>query len=323
MKNKIEKQILDQALDWLLILDEEDLSKEQLHKFENWKNQSTQHLEIWLSVENTFHKLDVHSSQLPRTVTKNILTLRNNKTMPYKFLCFVFIGAGVLSTFIFTYPDYIWMPDYQTKYGEQKAITLEDGTQILLNSKTAVDINYDQNKREIALKYGEIHIETAKDLQHRPFTVLNQQGTILALGTVFNVKQNESDTTVSVIEHAVQISPIHSKEKQILKQGYSVQFDGKSISKQIKNESEDLLWQKGLMIVNRLKLNEFTPLIEKHYGISVEIDPNVSDPILSEIEISGTYPIYDSMRLIELLEKTYPIKIKTSFFFKKWVITKK
>lgn len=321
IKNKdIEHEILEQALEWILLLDENNFSQEQLNEFEAWKNKSEKHQYIWHKIENTHKKLTMHSQQLPKHLTKNILSNKNNhKLMPYKFLYIVLIGG---SAYIYMFNDYDFSADYQTRYGEQKTVILDDGTRILLNNKTAFNVNYDENRREIALKFGEIYIETAKDHKHRPFTVLNKEGVILALGTAFNVQQNNHFTTLSVIEHAVEVQPIQSQQKQILKAGYSVNFDASQISKMMNNRAENLFWHKGLVLVNRTSLDEFSKIIEKNYGIKVLISSDFSLEDLAKIEISGSFPIHDQARLIELLEQSYPIKIEKSFFTKKWVIQK-
>lgn len=322
--NNIEQEILEQALEWILLLDENNVSQEQLNEFEAWKNNSEKHQYIWNKIENAHKKLTVHSQQLPKHLTKNILSNKNtHKLIPYKFIYIVLISGSALITYFYIFNDYDFNADYQTRYGEQKTVILDDGTRILLNNKTAFDVNYDENKREIALKFGEIYIETAKDHKHRPFTVLNKEGVMLALGTAFNVQQNNHFTTLSVIEHAVEVQPIQSQQKQILKAGYSVSFDASQISKATNNNAENLLWHKGLVLVNRNSLDEFSKIIEKNYGVKVLISSDFSLEDLAKIEISGSYPIQDQEHLIELLEQTYPIKIKKSFFTKKWIIQKK
>lgn len=321
--NDMEEKILEQALEWILLLDENDVSQEQLNELEAWKNNSETHQYIWNKVENTHKKLTMHSQQLPQHLTKNILSnKKTHKLIPYKFIYVFLIGGSTLSACFYMFNDHDFSADYQTRYGEQKTVILDDGTRILLNNKTAFNVNYDKDKREIALKFGEIYIETAKDHNRRPFTVLNKDGVMLALGTAFNVQQNNHSTTLSVIEHAVEIQAVQRQNKQILKAGYSVNFDASQISKATNTNTENLIWHKGLVLANRNSLDEFSKIIEKNYGVNVVISSDFSFEDLAKIEVSGSYPIHDQERLIELLEQTYPIKIEKSFFTKKWIIQK-
>ena len=61
--------------------------------------------------------------------------------------------------------------------------TLADGTRLLLNSATAVDLRYSSSERLIVLRAGEIQIESAADPspdpatgQARPLRVRSSQG---------------------------------------------------------------------------------------------------------------------------------------------------
>ncbi|MEJ1962448.1 MAG: FecR domain-containing protein [Gammaproteobacteria bacterium] len=69
-----------------------------------------------------------------------------------------------------------------TDVGEQRTLTLADGTRIYLNTDTRVVVRYDEHVRRVELKSGEALFEVA----HRPdqpFVVVAGDRTITALGT--------------------------------------------------------------------------------------------------------------------------------------------
>ncbi|MGK2888778.1 MAG: FecR domain-containing protein [Candidatus Malihini olakiniferum] len=49
--------------------------------------------------------------------------------------------------------------DYATRVGEQRHVTLADGTQLLLNTESAVNVNYDGNVLDVQLVRGEVMIK--------------------------------------------------------------------------------------------------------------------------------------------------------------------
>ena len=53
--------------------------------------------------------------------------------------------------------------DYRTATGEIKPIVLSDGTQLVLNTASAVDVHYDDRQRLIRLHAGEISSVTGRD----------------------------------------------------------------------------------------------------------------------------------------------------------------
>ncbi|NOU22926.1 MAG: FecR family protein [Methyloglobulus sp.] len=96
-----------------------------------------------------------------------------------------------------------YFSDYYTNTGEIRDIQLADGSHILLNTDTAVSVDYQTNKRQITLHHGQVRFTVAKDAQ-RPFEVQTDRLNVRALGTVFDIYKKAADNiSVTVQEHAV------------------------------------------------------------------------------------------------------------------------
>lgn len=320
--NNDQASILEQAADWLSLMEEQPLTEEQRQQFEQWKNSSPQHQKIWQRAEKVRAKLHRHAQHIPATLAKDILTQQESTPPLLGKLVLILAGGTVLAYGIYSIQEQAWLADYRTGYAEQQSIQLEDGTSIILNSKTAIDINYTKTERQIVLRFGEIYVETGKDPAQRPFTVLNQHGEMLALGTAFNVQQQKDRTQLIVIEHAVQLTTEQTRQQQTINAGQQIGFNAQQFYPAQPVQFEQLTWRKGLVTVNRLNLQDFAKIIEQHYGMQVKFATPVTDPALANIEISGSYPINNLDRLIELLEETYPIKIESSFFGGKLLVQK-
>ena len=314
----LDAEILDQAVDWLLLMDEKPLNNEQLQEFEQWKNTSPLHQEIWQRVEKVQNNLKGHTQYISHELAENILNNPQLSTPIIGKIILVFTVGSLLSGLLYIGQQQAWMADYRTAYAEQKQIRLDDGTLVVLNSKSAIDIQYTKSERNIILRFGEIYIETAKDKQHRPFKVLGKHGDMLALGTAFNVNQQSQKTILSVTQHSVEITTKHSRQPQLVKEGQQSSFNTKQIFAVEKMQFEPLVWRHGLVTVNRINVEDLAKIIERHYGISVEIDPAASN--LKHIEFSGSFPINNLDRLFVLLQETYPLRIEQSFFNTKILI---
>lgn len=91
-----------------------------------------------------------------------------------------------------------------TAIGEQRTLTLPDGSLIRVNVDTDLRIDFDAQRRNIELAAGEAVFKVAPD-PRRPFTVSTPTATVRALGTQFNVYQRQA-TVVSVLEGRVQLT---------------------------------------------------------------------------------------------------------------------
>ena len=93
---------------------------------------------------------------------------------------------------------------YNTPVGEQRVISLEDGSTIYVNTDSRIDVRYTNTARELRLRDGEALFKVARDPQ-RPFQVIVGNTIVQAVGTQFNVYSRAHQTKVAVIEGTVQV----------------------------------------------------------------------------------------------------------------------
>ncbi|AOA57032.1 FecR family protein [Acinetobacter larvae] len=312
--NDCEAEILEQAAEWLVRLEEGPLNSSEELLFQHWLAQSPLHQKLWQRAEKLQRKLHHRADYLPDHMAKRFLQAQKPAhPMLFKNLVLLLGITGIIGSGYFVVRTQAWDADYRTAYGEQRQITLADGSVLTLNSKTAIDIDYAQNERAIHLRYGEVYIETGKDRQQRPFHVYGQHGRLLALGTAFAVQQHEKKSTLWVTEHAVRIDTQYSHQQQTLAAGYQVEYDNHKIFNAQPLQTEQLLWRKGLLLANRYSMAQFSAMLTENYGVRVQLDPQQQQQ-LAKIEISGTFPSNDLNRTLQLLVTTYPVAIERSRF---------
>lgn len=95
--------------------------------------------------------------------------------------------------------------DAITRPGEQRTLTLADGSTVRLNTDSAVQVAYAPDRRTVRLLRGEAAFTVAPN-PNRPFTVEAGGGSTTALGTRFIVRRDGVQTRVSVTEHAVRVA---------------------------------------------------------------------------------------------------------------------
>lgn len=97
--------------------------------------------------------------------------------------------------------------EFMTTVGEQRTVTLSDGSVITLNALSTVEIDYSRSRRDVQLKTGEAAFRVAHD-SSRPFIVHTPSAVVRAVGTQFNVKEQPGGAVVSVLEGRVQVVPV-------------------------------------------------------------------------------------------------------------------
>ena len=96
---------------------------------------------------------------------------------------------------------------YATSVGEQRTISLADGSLIALNTQSRVRVDYSDEARDIYLIDGQALFTVSHD-SNRPFRVHVSGGPVVqAIGTKFDVRRLRNRTTVAVLEGRVQVTP--------------------------------------------------------------------------------------------------------------------
>jgi transmembrane sensor len=99
-----------------------------------------------------------------------------------------------------------------TRVGQQQTRTLSDGTRVLLNTDTRIEVRYDEHARRVRLVHGEAWFDVA----HRPawpFLVSVDGEEIRALGTSFIVRHDEAhELSVTLVEGRISVAPVAGHE---------------------------------------------------------------------------------------------------------------
>lgn len=94
---------------------------------------------------------------------------------------------------------------FETAVGEQRSVTLRDGSVVFLNTNSKVHIQWLGLERRVELTRGEARFRVAKNTI-QPFVVLTSRAAVRVLGTEFNVRADVKSTQVAVMEGQVEVS---------------------------------------------------------------------------------------------------------------------
>lgn len=129
------------------------------------------------------------------------------KPQPQRRGLFVAMAAAVAAAAVIG-GGYLWSSrteTYETGVGQQQVVTLDDGSQLALNTDSKVLVSYRSDRRHLELLRGEAMFDVAHNPQ-RPFTVLAGQEQVKALGTSFVVRREPNQLWVTLVKGKVELS---------------------------------------------------------------------------------------------------------------------
>lgn len=149
---------------------------------------------------------------------------RSRPLLSLAWVALLFVGLA------WVFPWQYWTADYRTAIGEVKTITLEDGSQIILNSNSAVSIAYAKEVRSVQLIAGEVLAIVEKDPASRPFQIVNQDGIATALGTRYSVRQFSGHSRAAVQESVIAVTSAQTKSQPV-PTGYALDYSTSGIGR--------------------------------------------------------------------------------------------
>ncbi|KPG98181.1 iron dicitrate transport regulator FecR [Pseudomonas sp. RIT-PI-q] len=294
---------LEAAARWYVDLRGEvpDEATREAHR--RWLERDPRHQQAWERLARLQDKL----GQVAPGIARPTLASARAKRRDVLKVLSILLATGAAGTLAWnTTPLPTLMADQRTGTGERRRVRLDDGSQLQLNTATAVDIRYSANLREIHLLRGEILIETARDDLARPFVVHTAEGSIRALGTRFIVRSEAGRTQVCVQEHAVEVRSASLQGPAVrVDAGQQLSFRQDQIDPVQRANPQADAWTRDMLVVNDWRLSDFIKELQRyrpgHLGC---------DPAIAALRISGAFHLGNTDTILDNLTSTLPVRIR-------------
>ncbi|WDY59755.1 FecR domain-containing protein [Pseudomonas sp. PSKL.D1] len=263
----------DDAIDWQVLLHSGNACAADRARYQRWCQLSPAHAEaardaeaLWQDIGHTPTAQHVQASPAPRK---------------RQWL------AGIAASLMLLLAGYsgwqqapAWLADYHTGMGERQRITLDDGTQVLLNSASALSVAYTATERRVRLQAGEALFETTPDA--RPFVVETAHEAVSADAATFSVRRDGqvvlAKGEANAGGHALAVAP---------------------------DASAQTAWQRGKLIFNGKPLGQVLAELERYQHGRILLPDNK----LAALEVSGVFDLNEPQALLRTLEQRYGLKV--------------
>jgi transmembrane sensor len=149
---------------------------------------------------------------------------------------------------------------------------LPDGSIVQLNTRSRVALDFSGTARRVRLLDGEALFSVEHDASW-PFYVLTDTTTIRAVGTQFNVYRHadSGETTVSVVDGVVQVSPAAMKESTRVAAGESAQIErgGKLVHHEHTPIADAVAWRERRLVFQDASLSEVAAEFNRYNTVQI------------------------------------------------------
>lgn len=298
-------QVAEQAVYWLLEIQNGPLSPRQQHAWQQWLNAHSEHQRAWDHMQRVNQRLRGLSSPLAHTA----LNAPKSSSRRQALKLLLILGAGSAATWGLREPLMPMLADYRSPIGQRRKLQLSDGSQLQLNTNTSLDVRIEAGQRLIRLLDGEIMLTSANGPQ--PLQLQTAQGVLRSNSARLNVRQLHNRTQVAVFAGHVELTA-NSGTSLSIGPNQQLTFNERQADAPRALDANSGAWTDGMLVAAHMRLADFLEELGRYRRGQLNCDAKVADLL-----ISGSYPLDDSERVLELLEISLPVKVQR--FTRYWV----
>lgn len=200
---------------------------------------------------------------------------------------------------------------FSTGVGEQRLLNLQDGTRVFLNTATRIRVEYDSHTRLVELEIGEALFDVARNAD-RPFVVQAGSRRIEALGTSFVVREDASQTTVTLVEGKVAVEePDQERGKEVADKVFTLQ-PGQRLTLLADRARLDLMppdkataWRRGQVVLDDTPLAGAVAEMNRYSSVRLVVER----PEAQALTVNGLFQAGDSTSFARAVAQTYGLVV--------------
>lgn len=286
-----------EASGWYYRLQADDVTPAEREAFSAWLGQGPEQAQAWDEVLGLLGALREPARQLRQAQRAR---WRRPRLQLWASAAAVLLMVALLVNS--PWPDR-WRADYATATGESRSIALADGSQLQLNTDTAVQVELAGGERRVRLLRGEAWFEVSHD-PARPFVIRSGDGWVKVVGTRFSVAREGDQTRVRVAQGKVQVGA-DSHQSVLLEPGRAVEYRGTQLgSAHAFDVAAEFAWRQRQLVFREQPLVEVVDALNRYWpGQTLVLGEG-----LRQRKVSGVFEIDKPEAVLKALTHTLGLR---------------
>lgn len=287
-RTDLSPSVLEQASAWAVRLSDAAATETDWLALEDWLAQSPEHAAAYTEAEGLLAALDEDRGALDAALTRaaanDVRTtepprLRRASTSNRRRWIIgtgLAVAAAVLAGVALTPALMGTTAVYVTAPGEQKTVSLSDGSTLVLNGGSRLTVRMTGRERSVEMDQAEAAFDVAHDAS-RPFRVTVGESRVEVLGTAFDIRRDAVSTRVAVTRGLVRVSDLTDPAHNVrLGRGQSVERDDDDGDLQISaGAAETAGWRTGRLVYENRPLSEVATDLNRAYATPIRLTGDV------------------------------------------------
>jgi transmembrane sensor len=283
------------AAQWLALLESGAATEEDHRLLQQWRSSNGRHESTWQKAQHLRQRFAGVPSELAMA-TLDRPDLARRAALKRALGIAAVLPVGWLLTR--QLPVAAWTADLHTATGERKEVALADGSSLLLNTDTAVNIDLAAGR--LTLLRGEMALTVAA---RSTLTLASSYGQVIASHGEVCMRLNERDCRVSVVRGAVRVQPLSGAELLVVEgQQLSLQASGAGAIGSFDGAQPG--WREGVLLAENQPLGDFLRELSRFRPGLLRWAPE-----LEALRVTGSFQVDNTDRVLTLLAASLPVEV--------------
>lgn len=303
--------VRDDAARWFVRLQEPAIEADEQQRFDAWLNEHPQHRDEFQLLQGLWSAADLLSAPRLEALAE-IPPNRRQRRPLLRYAVAASVLAVALGLGLFSGLNHPggYRAEFATALGERKHVALPDGSVIDLNSRSRLQVRFEQDRRLIELSEGEAMFSVAHDTS-RPFVVEAGSGKVTVTGTRFDVRRDVTQTRVAVEQGTVKVQGRDASDNQFISLtaglGTHVDAQGQVAAAYAVNPAELTAWRGGKLVFNNASLSEVAAEVSRYR----EKPLTVTNPDVASLRLTSVFKSDNTDALLKALPSILPVAVRT------------
>ena len=303
---------------WFARLLAPDCTVAERAEFESWRGADPAHAAAYSHLEDLWRRSNALRDDAGITAALQEARRPAPVQERYRWGVALSLAASLLLVVGLVFRDRIFIEDtpavrYATAVGEQRNLMLDDGSVVVLDTASVLQVRYDKRERSLTLQEGRASFDVRQD-PVRPFVVRMASGTVTAVGTQFQVQVENSVGTVTLLEGKVRVEAADSKNVSsvTLTPGQRIVIGRGELGQRQQIPDAELAralgWTKGNLVIQDMPLQSVVAEMNRYSTTKLRLD----GAGLGDIPISGLFKTGDQQSFAMALEYGWSLRAERS-----------
>ncbi|ALM86302.1 DUF4880 domain-containing protein [Bordetella sp. N] len=317
------RRVIAEAAEWLVRL-QAGVDTDTRAAWQRWHDAAPEHAAVWQRYTELQQRVpglmhgagsresgngDIVAAQALKAVAS-----RRGRRQALKLLCGGAVAATTGSVAWRYAGDQGWLAQTRTAVGEQRTLTLADGTRLMLNTRSAIDIQ--ENRRpgadaariEVMLHAGEMLVDNRQGGDGAGLRLRTRHGYVDPYSARLLLRQLPECSppeTLAAVQEGSALLVAGGHTDATLQAGEARRFDTGGFQPVQAWRERDLAWTQGVLIADDMRLDDLLRHLARYRHGFLDCDDAVAAR-----RVTGTFRIHDTDRVLEALAHHLGLRLR-------------